>query len=490
MAAERAREEADRAARVAAEEAAARALELESMRVRQEAEARLQSELDRVRREAETARRADQADAERIRAEAAAEARAVAEATLARETERARTEANARIAREVQQLKVDAERKRSAELDEMRAQVIRLRDAAAEKARSAAAAAVETQVARATTVVRTPPRESFSYGVAEHSAPRRGRSGLVVLAACALVLAAGGYTMFSNPDAVYRFTEWFQRLTAVGEPPAPTDQEPPSAPAPTVSAPKAPARRQTAAGATGVLAVTSTPPGAEVSLDGKPHGKTPAEIKDVTVGTHTVVVQGDVGSFTRSVSVKSGTRTTVEATFEPGYLSIVSRLQLDIFLGSRRIGSSDDEKVALPAGTHRLTFINKRVGFRGELTVDIKAGEVTAYSVSPPTGGLVVKTTAGAEIFMDGQSLGVAPLGELEVPVGVHNIVVKHPELGEKPVTVEIKRDQSQDITVTFPGAPAESPKPEAPKPPPPPAKAEPPKPKLAPLSAPPAPRR
>ena len=97
-----------------------------------------------------------------------------------------------------------------------------------------------------------------------------------------------------------------------------------------------------------------------------------------------------------------------------------------------------------------------------------------------------LKTAAGAEILMDGQSLGTAPLGELEVPVGVHNIVVRHPELGDKRVTVDIKRDQSQDITVPFGSSPpVDTRKPEPPKPATPRTQ-----PRLAPLSAPPAPRQ
>jgi hypothetical protein len=261
---------------------------------------------------------------------------------------------------------------------------------------------------------------------------------------------------------------WLERVTGMAQSqPSPA----PPVPVPVDTAPTTTASRRPAS-ATGVIAITSTPPGAEVTLDGQARGQSPVELKDVPVGTHTVVLQSAGGRATRQVTVRPGGRTPIEVTFDPGFLVIVSRIPLDIFLGSRRIGSSEDEKIALPAGGHKLTFLNTRLGFRSELVIEIKPNEVTAYTINPPTGGLVVKTVPGAEVLIDGESVGVAPLGELELRVGVH----------------DIKRDQSQDITLPLGSAPLEPPK-AAPQRP---AAVEPPKraqPRLAPLSAPPAPR-
>jgi hypothetical protein len=108
-----------------------------------------------------------------------------------------------------------------------------------------------------------------------------------------------------------------------------------------------------------------------------------------------------------------------------------------------------------------------------------------------------VNTVAGAEVLVDGQRVGVAPIRVLELPVGVREILVKHPDLGERRVNVDINRDQVQTIQVTLGNAPV--PAPETPKPPasrqepvsaaPDTAKPPPTMPRLPPLSAPPAPR-
>ena len=166
-------------------------------------------------------------------------------------------------------------------------------------------------------------------------------------------------------------------------------------------------------------------------------------------------------------------RTIVDETIAPGFLTILSRIPLEIYQGGRRLGTSEDEKISLPPGTHRLTFVNPRFGFRSEMNVEIKAGEVSAFNVSPPIGRVSVKTDPGTEIFVEGEKVAVGPMSELELPVGMREITVRHPELGEKSVRVDVKRDQTNEITLTLASPVASSTS----------------RPRLAPLSAPPAPR-
>ena len=37
-----------------------------------------------------------------------------------------------------------------------------------------------------------------------------------------------------------------------------------------------------------------------------------------------------------------------------------------------------------------------------------------------------------AEVWIDGESIGETPIGKVSVPIGWHEIVFRHPELGEK----------------------------------------------------------
>jgi hypothetical protein len=394
----------------------------------------------------------------------------MAEATRQQEAERAKAEADARLAREVAELRTEAERRRTAELDEMRTQVSRLREAAAEHARSAAAAAVAAEVARARAVTAPAAQPRIAAGYV----PPRPRTPLprfiLPLAASLVVLAVGGYTVFKVPGL---------RSMVLGDT-AEVVVEPAPAPAPPAPAPatKKPARKRPAAAPaepqTGDLSVTA-PAGARVTLDGKPVGIAPLELQGIAAGTHTLELQSPSGRIRRSIVIRPGSRFIADEQIGPGYLSIVSRTPMEIFHGTRRLGSTEDDRVEMNAGVHLLTLVNPRTSGRTQMTVEIKPGEVSAYTIAPPTGRLVVNTVAGAEVFVEGESVGVAPLAELELPVGTRAILVRHPDLGEKRVTMEIKRDQTTEITLPLGSAPAEARRPAQPK--------------LAPLSAQPAPR-
>ena len=51
-------------------------------------------------------------------------------------------------------------------------------------------------------------------------------------------------------------------------------------------------------------------------------------------------------------------------------------------------------------------------------------------TVSVPNGSLSINALPWADVWIDGRSVGTTPLGNLSVPVGIHEIVWRHPELG------------------------------------------------------------
>ena len=71
--------------------------------------------------------------------------------------------------------------------------------------------------------------------------------------------------------------------------------------------------------------------------------------------------------------------------------------------------------------------------------LDIRPTAVTAHTVSLPNGSLRVNTETGAEVWIEGERAGVAPLGIVPVPIGTREIVVRHPDLGERREAVEVR---------------------------------------------------
>jgi hypothetical protein len=300
---------------------------------------------------------------------------------------------------------------------------------------------------------------------------------VIPIAASILILGAGGYALNLGPAVTGTAAAskgWLGGLLGGGnEPEAVVEAVPETPPAGTKKpATKKPATGQ-GTGGVGTLAVNA-PEGAQVIVDGRERGTAPLELTDLAAGEHALELRSDSGTIKRTVRVRAGGRTVSEETIAPGYVSILAKVPLEIYLGSRRIGSTEDDKIQLPAGSHRLTVVNTRYAFRAELPLEVKPGEVTAFTATLPSGRLIVNTASGAEILIEGESMGMAPLGELEVPVGTREILVRHADYGEKRVTLEIKRNETAQITVALGNTSAD---------------ARPATPRLAPLSAPPAPR-
>ena len=53
-----------------------------------------------------------------------------------------------------------------------------------------------------------------------------------------------------------------------------------------------------------------------------------------------------------------------------------------------------------------------------------------------------------AEVWIDGKSAGETPIGNLALGIGPHNIVFRHPELGEKTVSTVVKAGVPTRVTV------------------------------------------
>ena len=95
------------------------------------------------------------------------------------------------------------------------------------------------------------------------------------------------------------------------------------------------------------------------------------------------------------------------------------------------IGSSVDGPIIATAGRHEFEFVNSAIGYRVRQVVEVRAGQVTPLVVPVPNGNLNINAQPWAAVLLDGASIGETPLGNLSVVPGEHEIVFRHPELGE-----------------------------------------------------------
>jgi hypothetical protein len=184
--------------------------------------------------------------------------------------------------------------------------------------------------------------------------------------------------------------------------------------------------------ATGSIHVTSDPAGAEVWLDGAMYGVSPMTIDDVKEGQHTVLVKDATGSVQQPVRVRAGETASASIGIRPGWLAVFAPVRLDIMEDGRAIGSTEGGRIPAHAGDHALELVGPSIGFRETRRLEVKPGEVTAVTVRLPAVTLEVVAPADAEILIDGQPVGKAPLDPFPVAVGTREIVMRHPTLGER----------------------------------------------------------
>ena len=206
---------------------------------------------------------------------------------------------------------------------------------------------------------------------------------------------------------------------------------------------------------TGRLDVASDPPGAQVSVDGAAKGRTPLNLADVQPGDHTVAITNGTSTVNRKVSVTAGNTATVFASLVPpnaaaGWVTFKSPVDLQIFEGKNLVGSTAADRLMLPTGQHELELVNTELEFRRTMTVQVNAGSTATAPVELPNGTLSINALPWAEVTIAGKPVGTTPLGNLSVPIGSHEIVFRHPQLGERKRTVKVTATTPVRVGVDF----------------------------------------
>ncbi len=124
-----------------------------------------------------------------------------------------------------------------------------------------------------------------------------------------------------------------------------------------------------------------------------------------------------------------------------GWLTITSSIQVRVLEAGQVVGSSELARIMLPAGAHDLEIVNDALGFRDRRKVTIAAGKVAPLRLELPRVTLSVNAVPWADVTVDGEHAGETPIGNYSVPIGVHEITFRHPELGERrrQITVGLK---------------------------------------------------
>ena len=189
----------------------------------------------------------------------------------------------------------------------------------------------------------------------------------------------------------------------------------------------------------GTLSVSSRPEGARVLVDGQLHGATPLTVS-LPLGNHEIELQNGSASRKLPLTIAGGETVSQVIDLEPvqGYVAIRAPGNFTISEGGKQIGTTGSGRLTLAAGRHELELASTALDYRTRVTVYIMPGQTVSTSVEVPHGTVSINAMPWASVWLDGRSMGVTPLGNIKVPIGSHEIVWRHPTLGERKRVVQV----------------------------------------------------
>jgi hypothetical protein len=183
----------------------------------------------------------------------------------------------------------------------------------------------------------------------------------------------------------------------------------------------------------------------DILVDGRITGVTPQALR---VGSDVSAIGVRTHESAGAAAAAPAPRTAREPR-RSGGITLRSPIELEVFEGERLLGHAE-EPIIISAGRHELDLVNRALGYRARRVVDIAEGQVVSLSMVPANGLVSANASPWAEVWIDGHSVGETPLANLEVPIGEHEIVFRHPQLGEQRKNAVVRTDTLTLVSVDF----------------------------------------
>jgi hypothetical protein len=216
----------------------------------------------------------------------------------------------------------------------------------------------------------------------------------------------------------------------------------------------APVAAPAPASTTGALRVETEPARQMVTVDGIERGFSPIIVAGLGPGEHLVVVRTQAGNLRRTITVRQGETISlvVSGTDAPalraGWVSFVSPIALDLRENGRVVGTSNVERLMLPVGDHEIEMTNDALGFRATRRVTVGADRTTSVAVDIPSGTVSINALPWAEVWLGGERIGETPIANLSRPIGSYEVLLRHPQFGERRARVTVSTKQTARLGV------------------------------------------
>jgi hypothetical protein len=121
---------------------------------------------------------------------------------------------------------------------------------------------------------------------------------------------------------------------------------------------------------------------------------------------------------------------------------------MQVFVQGRLVGSTQAGPLALPVGQHQLEFVSAETGYRASRRVTVRAGRTTRVQFAAPMGLLNINASPWADVYLDKRLIGQTPIGNFKAPIGRREVTFRHPQLGERRVSVVVRLNEPVRVAV------------------------------------------
>lgn len=213
----------------------------------------------------------------------------------------------------------------------------------------------------------------------------------------------------------------------------------------------------------GSLLVTADVPNATVFVDGVQKDTAPAMIPDLPEGPHTVEVRAlGQNPWKQVVNVIGGQQVKVAAQLLPaappppvaGSLKVISATEgADVFLDGEPKGPAGSTIKNVEPGTH-VVEVRAPGHVAQRASVEVVAGQVKTIPIdlvksnnTGKTGTLrVISPVPDVEVFIDGASVGKAPVERKELQPGKHFVVARKAGFTDFKLEVDLQTGSTQEV--------------------------------------------
>jgi hypothetical protein len=213
----------------------------------------------------------------------------------------------------------------------------------------------------------------------------------------------------------------------------------------------------------GQLLVTCDAAGADVYIDGQRRDAAPALIGDLPEGDHTVEVRKEgTPPWKQLVHIVAGQQTKVVAQLAPaapaaGSLKVISSTPMsNVILDGDPKGPANAEITAVRAGKHIVEL--RADGFEPKrVEVDVAPNELRVIPIdllpaqaASNAGIRIISPVPEVDVYIDGASVGKAPVDRSNLVAGKHYVVVHKDGYADFKVEVDLQSGKTVEVAANL----------------------------------------